>query len=93
MQVDIIRLGLNSGSFIPRMFIEHLIYAPLFVLECLAESKTDMAPGLHDLQSRSPDRHESSNHKLPGVNANSLAAVEILEALGGRREATLGLIS
>lgn len=56
-------------------------------------SKTDMAPGLHDLQSRSPDRHESSNHKLPGVSANSLAAVEILEALGGRWEATLGLIS
>lgn len=44
MQVDIIRLGLNSGSFIQQMFIEHFIYAPLFVLECLAESKTDMAP-------------------------------------------------
>ena len=44
MQVDIIRLGLNSGSFIQQMFTEHLAYAPLFVLECLAESQTDMAP-------------------------------------------------
>lgn len=56
-------------------------------------SKTDMAPGLHDLQSRSRDRHESSNHKHPWVSANNLAAAEILEALGEMWEATLGLIS